>query len=456
MAASIALHQNTYIHINTPSRSSISSHHLTHFNQSILSLSLSLTMASSHQILFLVISSLLILSDAQPSFRPKALVLPVAKDPSTLQYLTKLNQRTPLVPLDLVLDLGGQHFWVDCEKNFTSSTYRPARCRSAQCSLARSNGCTGQDICGTGPLNSVTRTSTFGEIGDDIVTVSSTDGSTPGRSVTVSRFIFVCAPTLLTQGLASQATGMAGLGRTRVALPTQFASAFSFPRKFAICLSSTTANGVIFLGDGPYNLLPNVDASESLTFTPLLTNTIPDLSVEYFIGVKSIKVNDKVVPLNASLLSIDNGGTKISTVDPYTVLETSIYNAVIESFVNEAASLNITRVPSVAPFGACFNAKNIFGTRLGPRVPFIELVLQSEKVVWTITGSNSMVEINSDVSCLAMVDGGLNPRTSIVLGGLQLENTLLQFDLATSRLGFSYSLNARQTTCANFNFTSTP
>jgi hypothetical protein len=87
-------------------------------------------------------------------------------------------------------------------------------------------------------------------------------------------------------------------------------------------------------------------------------------------------------------------------------------------------------------------------------VPQIDLVLQSSKVSWTIFGANSMVQVKSDVMCLGFVDGGLNPRTSIVIGGYQLENNLLQFDIATSRLGFSSSLLFRQTTCANFNFTS--
>lgn len=44
--------------------------------------------------------------------------------------------------------------------------------------------------------------------------------------------------------------------------------------------------------------------------------------------------------------------------------------------------------------------------------------------------------------------------SAIVIGGHQIEDNLLQFDLATSRLGFSSSLLFRQTTCANFNFTS--
>ncbi|KAM1296665.1 hypothetical protein ACFX2I_023477 [Malus domestica] len=52
---------------------------------------------------------------------------------------------------------------------------------------------------------------------------------------------------------------------------------------------------------------------------------------------------------------------------------------------------------------------------LGPAVPQIDLVLQSESV---------------------------------------LEGNLVQIDLAASKLGFSSSLLFRQTTCANFNFTS--
>ncbi|XP_059625840.1 probable aspartic proteinase GIP2 [Cornus florida] len=435
-------------------------------------------MASSIQILLLSSLLFISLSNAQTSFRPKALVLPVSKDPSTLQYLTKINQRTPLVPVSLVVDIGGQFLWVDCENNYVSSSYRPARCGSAQCSLARASGCgdcyngpkpgCNNNTCGVSPDNSITRTATGGEIAEDVVSVASTDGSNPGRAVTVSRFIFSCAPTFLLEGLASGVMGMAGLGRTRIGFPSQFASAFSFNRKFAICLtSSTSANGVIFFGNGPYNLLPNIDASQSLTYTPLFINPVStasaysqgEPSAEYFIGVKSIKIGDTVVQLNTSLLSINKegyGGTKISSVNPYTVMETSIYKAVTEAFISQAAARNITRVASVAPFDVCFSSENVGSTRVGPSVPYIYLVLQSESVAWTMTGSNSMVYVNDNVLCLGLVDGGSNPRTSIVIGGHQIEDNLLQFDLATSRLGFSSTLLGRQTTCANFNFTSSP
>ncbi|KAL3849849.1 hypothetical protein ACJIZ3_011731 [Penstemon smallii] len=433
-------------------------------------------MASS---LGLFLSSLLLLislSHSQTSFRPDALVLPVRKDASTLQYVTRINQRTPQVSVDLVVHLGGQYLWVDCENNYVSSTYRPVNCRTAQCSLAQYTGCgdcsngprpgCNRNTCGVSPDNPFTRTATGGELAQDVVTVQSTDGSTPGRSVTVPRFIFTCAPTFLVQGLASGATGLAGLGRARIGVPSQFSSAFSFGRRFAICLSSSTsANGVILFGDGPYTLLPNIEISQSLRYTPLFINPVStasayltgEPSTEYFIRVNTIRVNNNPIAINTTLLTIDsegNGGTKVSTVNPYTLMESSIYQTFTTAYIREAAARNISRVAGVAPFDVCFSSTNVFGTRVGPAVPFIDLVLQGQNAVWTITGSNSMVQVNDNTLCLGFLDGGLNPRTSIVIGGKQLEDNLLQFDLASSRLGFSSTLLGRQTTCANFNFTS--
>ncbi|KAK8524966.1 hypothetical protein V6N13_015964 [Hibiscus sabdariffa] len=131
-------------------------------------------------------------------------------------------------------------------------------------------------------------------------------------------------------------------------------------------------------------------------------------------------------------------------------METTIYKAVVEAFIKQIP--RSPRVPAVAPFDTCFDAKSFGSSRVGPAVPQIDLVLPN-RVVWRIFGANSMVQVNSDVLCLGLVDEGLEPATSIVIGGHQMEDNLVQFDLAASRLGFSSSLLFRQTTCSNFNFT---
>ncbi|KAK2966885.1 hypothetical protein RJ640_028895 [Escallonia rubra] len=198
-----------------------------------------------------------------------------------------------------------------------------------------------------------------------------------------------------------------------------------------------------------YSFLPNVDASSSLTYIPLLINRIGtgtgyfqgEASAEYFIGVKSIKVNRKAIPINTTLLSINSegyGGTKISTVSPYTVLEISIYDAVFSALTQEVSRKKVTAFTSMGPFGVCLTSTDVGSTLVGPAVPQVDLVLQSQSVYWRMFG---------------FLDGGLNPRTSIMIGGHQIEENLLEFHLAASRLEFSSSLLSRQTTCANFNFT---
>ncbi|KAL0732269.1 hypothetical protein Bca4012_008478 [Brassica carinata] len=430
---------------------------------------------SSSPIIFSVLSLFIFsTSFAQQSFRPKALLLPVTKDKSTNQYTTVINQRTPLIAASVVFDLGGRNLWVDCDKDYVSTTYRSPRCNSAVCSRTGSTGCgtcfspprpgCNNNTCSLIPDNTVTGTATSGEVATDVITIQSTNGRNPGRVVKIPNLIFGCGATFLLKGLAKGTVGMAGMGRHNSGLPSQFAAAFSFNRKFAVCLSSGT--GVAFFGNGPYVFLPGIPISRLQT-TPLLINPVStasaysqgEKSTEYFIGVTDIKITDQSVPINRKLLKIDGttgvGGTKISTVDPYTVMETTIFNRFRTAFVKAAAAMNITRVPSVKPFGACFSTKNVFGTRVGYAVPDIQLVLQSKDVVWRINGANSMVSVSRDVICLGFVDGGVNARTSVVIGGLQLENHLIEFDLASNRLSFSGTLLGMRTSCANFNFTST-
>ncbi|XP_071740515.1 probable aspartic proteinase GIP2 [Rutidosis leptorrhynchoides] len=392
--------------------------------------------------------------------------LKVTKDAITLQYITQVSQRTPLVPVNLTIDLGGEFVWVNYQRDYTSSTYRPAICGSPQCKLLNTTSCQtlclsepslgcSNNTCTTFPSNTISHSGTGGLIHGDVFGTYSTDGKKVLPVVTVPSFYFVCGNDLINNGLANGVTGMAGLGRTGMSLPAQLSSYFRFDNKFTLCLSSsTTLSGVIFFGNGPYSFL---------TYTPLIVNPVSeswftgDASPKYFIGVKSINVNKKRVNgFNEGLLSINGnglGGTSISTADPYTVLESSIYNALVDAFVT-AMPKKVQRVPNVAPFGACFSSKDIDNTPLGPDVPVIDLVLQSRNM-WRIFGANSMVLVNKDVLCLGFVEArnDITTTISIVIGGHQMEDNLLQFDLSTSRLGFSSSLLGRSTTCANLNLT---
>lgn len=406
--------------------------------------------------------------------KPKAILLPVRKDTATLQYTTTIRQRTPLVPVKLTIDLGALSPWVNCQEGYISSSYKPLPCKSKLCRLAWSGSCTrtcfsppqpgcNNHTCDQFVSNSFIPTAYYTEMATDAAVFRSTDGSNPGRTVSVpGGIVFSCGFTPLLQKLAKNALGMVGLGRSAVSLPAVLSSAFGFPNKFGMCLSSTRSRGVIIFGDGPYFLQPGKEVSQFLTYTPLILNPVStaglsfvdEPSTDYFISVTGAKVNGQAVPLNLTLLKINkagNGGTKLSTVNPYTVMETSIYRAITRAFLTQGKYLK--RVSSVKPFEHCFNATGVGSTRVGPAVPEIDLLLGG--VSWQIFGANSMVFVGKgeETMCLGIVDGGLEPRTSIVIGGYQLEDNLVQVDMVKKRLGFTSSLLFYQTTCGNFNFT---
>lgn len=258
---------------------------------------------------------------------------------------------------------------------------------------------------------------------------------------------------------------MLSLARKEASIHGLISKKFKVPHKFALCLPSSSSNGVngaMYFGGGPYSLPPSkLDLAQSFVSTSLVVNPVDvgttfykgNSSVDYYINVKSISVGGTTVKFNSSLLSIGKngiGGTKLGTIFPYTILHTEIYNALVGAFVSKAASMNITRVASVSTFGACFSSKNIVGSKTGPNVPVIDLVLNGNKSTWSIYGANSMIKVSNDVRCLAFVDGGVTPTTSIVIGGKQMEDNLIEFDLESSKLGVTSSLLRFGTSCSQF------
>ncbi|XP_009596039.1 gamma conglutin 1-like [Nicotiana tomentosiformis] len=418
---------------------------------------------------FLALSNLVFLSKSEVTstrapFKPNGLVLPVYKDSATGLHIANITKRTPQRSLPFLIDLNGRFLWVNCETNYLSNTYFAPFCRSTQCSRAGVHSCNKcfspsprpgchNNTCAVTTTNPLTRQTAISEIAQDslsIQSISTTQGSNTGPLVTIRHFLFACSPSSLLQGpLPRNVQGVAGLGHDSVSLPIQLASHFGLPRQFALCLpSSSQKNGAIFFGaSGSYETQPGLDVSRNLTYTPLIIGA----QGEYFIPVRSIRVNNKPVPLNRSSListrSQNFGGAKISTIRPYTVLEHNIFTAFTQFFANQLSG--VSRVNPISPFGLCFNSNNLTSTN----VPNIDFVMQNRNVTWTITRANSMVQARPGVSCLAFVDGGENRKNPIVIGVHQLEDNFVQFDLVKSRLGFSSSLLSRNTSCSNFNFT---
>ncbi|KAI3979845.1 hypothetical protein MKX01_042499 [Papaver californicum] len=344
---------------------------------------------------------------------PVPLLTPIEKDHPSLQHTTTFHHGTPFTPTKLLIDLSSSFSWIHYNTtNFTSNSHNPIPCNSPLCKSLGSFACSNQ-TCSLFPENPLTRRVTIAASVRDLVALPSTDGRNPGPHTSVSDFIFASSsqPQLL-HGLPADVNGVFALGRR----------AFSLPYIFTLCLSSSpSAPGVGFFGTrGPFIFHPEIDLSNSLVYTPLI--------------------------LTPSVIN-------------------SIYRAFTERFIQEAALMNLTITKPVKPYGVCFKSDVLGRTRMGPAIPTVDFVMHQDKVYWRFFGENLMVRIPSDDTnddgddgkwCLGFVDGGTNTTTSIVIGGHQLENNLIQFDLRLRRFGFSSSLFTRETTCANFNFTINP
>ncbi|KAH6833857.1 hypothetical protein C2S53_019421 [Perilla frutescens var. hirtella] len=431
---------------------------------------------ASFTIQIFIIYSLFILSSfssAKTPPKPKAFIFPLKKDDTTNQYYTTIQIGSKTTTFNVVVDLGGKFLWFNTIDYFSAAdSYRPILCGTRQCRVADGAGCVfcsssrpvpgcTNDTCSDFALNPFTGSRGFSGLGEDVLRVH----STRGVHYKVNNFPFQFSDFALRDGLAAPTAGLVGLGRSTLSLPAQLASAFKIREEFTLCVPSSGGSGNMIIGRTGAHTNPFRQISESLFTTPLITNPVTtDMNVwvgnftfEYFIGVESIRVGQTPLSLNKTLLSIDretgDGGTGIRTVRAYTSLHGSIYVALVNGFVKAAKAKNIKRVASVAPFGACFDSNTITSSKSGGDVPTIDLILQSESVYWRIYGSNSMVRVSERVMCLAFVEGQTNmdgPTTAIVVGGYQLENHLMEFDLASSKLRFSSSLLLHDTSCSHF------
>ncbi|KAL9660556.1 hypothetical protein QQ045_025371 [Rhodiola kirilowii] len=392
-----------------------------------------------------------------------AVTYPITKDTAkTRLYYTTLQVGTPPSSISLTLTLASQFTWFDCEtKNnaYNSTSYNPVRCSTKACDDAGGAGCLGctngppkpgctNDTCALGAYNPFNDFIASAGMYTDILRVPSTAAKT-----VVSAFPFACAYGL--NGLPKMSRGMLGLAMTKISFQAQVSSALKLPNIFALCLPST-GTGKLLVGGGPYSF-----STGDLVETPIVINPnstaamyfVGEPSDEYFLGVKSIKVAGVAVALNSTLLTFDKdgyGGTKLSTIDPHTVLHSGIYKPIVNAFTAAARGMKMKRAANYGYFKVCYAASSVANDRHGRIVPIIDLVLQNVSTYWRMYGSDLMVRVSNDVLCLGIVESSeKNPRTAIVVGGRQMENRLVEFDLVVSKLRFSQPLIRRSTSCSH-------
>ncbi|XP_010524796.1 PREDICTED: basic 7S globulin-like [Tarenaya hassleriana] len=414
---------------------------------------------------------------------PHAFIVQVAKETMPFHnvlYSAAIGLGTdPTASIDFVIDLGGGFPWFVCSTaRYNSSSYREIGYSSPKCRLVKNPSMTSScypigtcpdPSCGVDVNNPYSNRNYHGSVlSQDVMSfVSTPDGRTLGPRLESPQLVFACADDeVFEYPFPASSLGMIGLSKNGLSLPNQLTSAFRLPRKFALCLPSkpkASARGDLFIGGGPYFYPPyQGDASRLFVAAPLFGNpyysTLPLINAapsnDYYIGVKSIAIDGKTIPFEKSLLSIGkdgNGGTQLSSIAPCTSMHPAIFKPFFKAFMAKATGKNMVPAPSdgMYPPMACFDRRSVRRGITGPDVPVIDLLVQGGGI-WRIYGSNSMVDYDENRTCLAFVDAGKEARAGIVIGSLALEDTLVEFDLDSSKFSVTSSLLMHNTSCSRF------
>ncbi|XP_071742031.1 probable aspartic proteinase GIP2 [Rutidosis leptorrhynchoides] len=402
-----------------------------------------------------------------------SIVAPVTKHTDAAKPLYSVEIMTTYVNMqylhaNFLIDIDAPFIWHDCIlqwnpypgscPNNTLCTY-PVSCEEYQCTDVRTtysypnlpscppanNASTlpgwGYCTCPVNVVSPITTSCTQALLNYDDFTVYTSNGRNVFTGAYGANPNAACAPSSTFASFPKNINGVMAFSSSPCALPAYLYQPLK--RSLALCLPSTlSSRGVLFFGSGPYYLLPqsDVDLRSYLSYTPLLKH--PD-SFGYFIGLKSIVIRRRSIGLPTNIT------TKLSTIEPYTLLRTNIYNQVVRVF--SFYTIGIPPANPVPLFSVCYSTITRMILRL---VPDIDLILSNGNK-WTVSTANSMKQVTRDVACLAFVDGGVTPEHEIVIGTFQFEDNFLEFNLENSSLGFSSSLLRRQTSCSNFNFTLT-
>jgi hypothetical protein len=414
--------------------------------------------------LLLLATALLML--ACPASCSYPVLFPVAKDAATSLYTIPLRDGA-----HHVVDLAGPLLWSTC-----AADHLPASidCQDRQCKLAnayRPPGCSAaarpcKKRCVAYPYNPVTRQCAPASLIHTRLIANTTDGRNPVAQASV-RAVGACAPSKLLARLPAGATGVAGLAGSGLAIPAQVAASQRVANQFMLCLPRVSRGGfgsddegVAIFGKSPFYTTASdwMDFAASMTFTSLLRRVD---SPAYYLPVKAIAVGGAQLQLPGDALA--TGGVVFSTRVPYTTLRSDVYRPLVDAF-HKASGWEKIRVPAVPPFELCYNASRLPLTRIGRLAPDVDLMLQDGKN-YTVVSLESMVEswdlgpVPVGASCFGVVErkegnkqrghGVVAPAVEI--GGFQMENSLLQFDLDKMQLGFTKL--PFWTRCAHFNHT---
>ena len=231
----------------------------------------------------------------------------------------------------------------------------------------------------------------------------------------IDNFLFGCGQN--NKGLFSGHDGLLGLGRDKLAFPSQ--TAFKYNKFFSYCLpSSTSSVGFLSFGEG--------NGLERIQFTPLTTAN-GDSSF-YDLEITGISVNGQKLSIPASAFAtsgaIIDSGTVITRLPPVA------YAALKYGF--RSAMRQYPRVKAHTILDTCYDFRK-FDSLTIPKISFffggdVEVPLRSVGILYPVSESEV---------CLAFAANGDDDNKLAIFGNTQQRTLQVVYDVAGGRVGFS-------------------
>ncbi|XWS75407.1 hypothetical protein CRYUN_Cryun01aG0084600 [Craigia yunnanensis] len=368
------------------------------------------------------------------------------------QYFVELRLGSPPQPILLVADTGSDLLWVTCSacrhncsyfhspgSTFLarhSSSFSPHHCFDSTCRLVphpEPNPCNRTRFhspCRYKYLYSDGST-TSGFFSKDTTTLNTSSG----REAKLENLSFGCGFRISGPSVSGAsfngAHGVMGLGRGPISFASQLGRRFG--NKFSYCLMDYTLSpppmSYLIIGHGG-DEQNTISRNPKMSFTPLLIN--PLSPTFYYIGIKSVKVNNIKLQIDPSVWSLDelgNGGTIMDSGTTLTFLPEPAYVKILTA-IKQRGRLPIPA--ELTPgFDLCFNVTG--ETR--PKLPSLTFELGGESA-FEPPLRNYFIDTEEGIKCLAMQPVG-NKMGFSVIGNLMQQGFLFEFDRDKSRLGFS-------------------
>jgi len=224
-------------------------------------------------------------------------------------------------------------------------------------------------------------------------------------------FLFGCSEE--SRGTFNGTTGLLGLGRSPIALPSQTTN--KYKNLFSYCLPASRSS--------PGHLSFGVQVSQAAKFTPIS----PKFKQLYFLNTVGISVGGRKLPINGSISRtlIDSGTT-------FTFLPSSTHLALGSAFREMMANYTLTKGSS--SFQPCYDFSNIGNGTF--TIPSISIFFEGGVEV-EIDVSGIMILVNGlKEVCLAFADTGSDSDFAI-FGNYQQKTYEVIYDVAKGMVGFA-------------------